>query len=78
MTLYIDNKPYIPDDARENMIQQIREAGESLIKNAKSLVGTEKYISDIRISFSVDPHPMGLPYIDVTKTYYPEKPFERK
>lgn len=63
--------------AREEMIRTIRDVGESLIKNAESIVGTEKYISDIRISFEVDAHPMGVPYVDVTKTFYPEKSFER-
>ena len=59
----------------EELVRQICEAGESLIKNAESIAGSEKYVSGltIRVDFSKDFNPV----IRVSKDFVPEKYLER-
>lgn len=61
----------------EKIVRQIRAVGESLIKNAESIVGTETYLTGIDISVyleaGIDTEP---PEINVTKRFVPEKTVE--
>ena len=63
------------EKVRMELITQVREIGESLIKNAESIVGTEKYLNGISISIDFDY--FSIPEIDVNKSFYPEKYMER-
>ena len=57
---------------REEYVRQIRAIGESLIKNAESIVGNEKYLKSIYISVNIDPQE-DAPMIDVSKSFVPEQ-----
>ena len=57
---------------REEYVRQIRAIGESLIKNAESIVGNEKYLKSIYISVNIDPYE-DAPMIDVSKSFVPER-----
>ena len=59
------------EQSKDELIHQIRYIGESLIKNADSIVGNEKYILGISISanVSIKDH---VPYIHVEKDFLPE------
>lgn len=61
------------DANRIKIVNAIRAAGESLIKNADSIAGDEKYISGLDIYFSVDLSEDRMPEIEVTKRFYPER-----
>lgn len=63
-------------DIRDEMVRQVRYIGESLIKNAESIVGTEKYIAEIKISASVDSKQDSLPHIEVNRSFLPERMVE--
>lgn len=64
------------DATRIKIANAIRAAGESLIKNADSIAGDEKYITGIDIMFSVNCNFEEAPEISVTKTFYPEGSIE--
>lgn len=69
------------DTNRIKIVNAIRAAGESLIKNADSIAGDEKYISGVDIYFSVDLSEDRMPEIEITKRFYPERlidGFEKK
>lgn len=61
------------DANRIKIANAIRAAGESLIKNADSIAGDEKYIIGVDIDFSIDCGFNEAPEISVTKRFYPEK-----
>ena len=75
------------DKLHEEYVREIRNVGESLIKNAESIVGTEKNLKSIYISFDIETLVMydtanrpcfsefldGAPEIEVRKTYFPER-----
>lgn len=59
---------------RDNLINQVRCAGQSLINNAESMVGTEELLTDFSISikFSVSADNAYIPTIDVSKSIIPD------
>lgn len=57
---------------REEYIRQVRYAGESIIKNAESIVGTEKYMGDLKLHVSINPDE-SAPTIKIDRTFLPEK-----
>ena len=58
-------------ETRKDLIRQVRYIGESLIKNAESIVGTEEYLKDVYIyvMLGVD----GAPTINVSRSFVPEQ-----
>lgn len=65
-------------NGNEEFVRQIREAGESLIKNAESIVGSETYLSGLKINIECFTGETIEPLeITVTKSFYPEKYIER-
>lgn len=63
------------ENPREEGIRQIKEIGESLILNAESIVGTEKYLCSICIQVEISPG--TIPEIDISRTFFPEGYLER-
>lgn len=63
------------ENPREKGIRQIKEIGKSLILNAESIVGTEKYLCSIciRAEISLD----TIPKIDISRTFFPEGYLEK-
>ena len=61
------------DSNRIKIVNAIRAAGESLIKNADSIAGDEAYITGLDIYFSVDLSEDRMPEIEITKRFYPER-----
>lgn len=69
------------DTNRIKIVNAIRAAGESLIKNADSIAGDEKYISGVDVFFNIDLSDDGMTEIEITKRFYPERlidGFEKK
>lgn len=62
----------IKTNHHEDLIRKVRAAGESLIKNAESIVGTEKYIADLRITVDIDATD-EVPTIDISRSFIPER-----
>lgn len=60
------------------MVQLIRDCGESLIKNAESIVGSEKYRNaEIDIHIHIDGFNNCAPNIKIERSFMPEKCVER-
>lgn len=67
-------EPLIREEVRDNLINQVRCAGQSLINNAESMVGTEELLTDfsISINFSVSADNAYIPTIDISKSIIPD------
>ena len=61
---------------REEIIQNIKDCGQSLIDNAEKIVSDYKYSKDFTITCYVNERD-GAPYISVDIDFYPEKWIER-
>lgn len=61
---------------REEIIQNIKDCGQSLIDNAESMVGSYKYLGEVTITCYVSERD-NLPNIEVSNHLYPEKTMER-
>lgn len=62
--------------AREEWVRQVREAGESLIKNAESIVGSERYLTGLDVSVDINPDD-EVPEIRVSRRFFPDAYIER-
>lgn len=61
-----------PEELHKIYVDQIRAVGESLIKNAESIAGNERYISSLYISVDFDPQ-INVPEISINRCYLPER-----
>ena len=59
-------------DHREKLIRKIKAIGQSLIDNAESIVGTEKYLTSLTISCYPFPTNDEIPDIRIRKSFVPE------
>lgn len=59
-------------DYREKLIRKVKAIGQSLIDNAESIVGTEKYLSSLTISCYPCPLNNDVPDIRISKSFVPE------
>lgn len=63
------------EQKKQELVRCIQDIGESLIKNAESIVGSEKYLKNIYISVNLNDQ--EEPSVEVTKEFLPEKFIER-
>lgn len=61
---------------REEIIQNIKDCGQSLIDNAEEMVGNLKFLTDITITCYVSENGHA-PYISVSADFIPENFIER-
>jgi hypothetical protein len=61
---------------KEQIIQNIKDCGQSLIDNAENIVNCYKYATGFTITLSVDERDES-PYISVNTTFNPEQFVER-
>lgn len=59
----------------EEAVRAVRFVGESLIKNAESIVGNEEFFQVLKIHATIDPC-LELPHIVVERNFIPERSFE--
>ena len=62
--------------SREEVIQNIKDCGQSLIDNAEKIVNDYKYTRRFTITCYVDERDQA-PYISVDSSFYPERLIER-
>lgn len=64
------------EEIHEELIRQVREVGESLVKNAKGYVGDDKFLTglEIHIEFDICDY---FPEITLTRRSAPERTMER-
>ena len=61
---------------REEIIQNIKDCGQSLIDNAENIANNYKYAKRLTITCYVDERDEA-PYISIDTSFYPEKLIER-
>lgn len=59
------------ESIREELIQNVKDCGDALIKNAEDIVGNYEYLKGVRITCYVD-FTDEAPYINVDTDFYPE------
>ena len=59
----------------EEAVRAVRFVGESLIKNAESIIGNEELFQIVKIHATINPY-HGLPRIVVERNFIPERSFE--
>lgn len=63
-------------NSREEIIQNIKDVGQSLIDNAEKIVNDYKYFRDLTITCYVN-ESNDAPYISIDSSFIPEKFVER-
>ena len=61
---------------REEIIQNIKDCGQSMIDNADKMVGDFKYLTDVTVTCYVNERDRA-PYVSVSTDFIPEGFFER-
>lgn len=59
--------------SKEDLIRNIRYVGESLIKNAESIVGTEEFLNDLVIRAHIPIYDDEIPSVKIEKIFIPEQ-----
>lgn len=59
----------------KNVVEQLKECGESIILNAESIVGSERYATDIIVTIKLSGG--EAPVINIDRDFLPEKFVER-
>ena len=62
--------------SKEKNIRDIKDAGQSLIDNAESIVGDYEYLSSIGIHIDLDANDRYTPKINTSVDFYPEQYME--
>lgn len=58
--------------SREELIEDIINAGKSIINNADSILGNEKYFLNCKVTFTIDRNINNIPTISVQREFIPE------
>ena len=61
---------------REELIEQIKHCGQSIIDNAESILGNERYFESITIIFDINRNKNCIPDIQVQRRFVPELEIE--
>ena len=62
----------------QELIQRVKEAGQSIIDNAESIAGDYKYQTEICIYATLDAGNAWVPEIRTEQTFLPEKYMDRR
>lgn len=54
----------------ETWVEYIKLAGQTIVDNAESIVGSEKYLASLNVTVSLYPH--EAPIINISRDFYPE------
>ena len=66
----------VDENWKEELIQNIKDCGQSLIDNAEKIAGDYQYTRGIIVTCHVDEGDEA-PYISVNSSFYPEKLIEK-
>lgn len=62
--------------SRDELIQQIKNCGQSIIDNAESILGNERYFESITIIFDINRDKNCIPDIQIQRRFIPESEIE--
>ena len=58
------------------LIKQIKDAGQAIIDNAESILGNERYFMDVHVNFVISRDFDQVPHIEINRHFIPEKQIE--
>ena len=61
---------------REDLVQEIKNCGESIIKNADSIVGNERYFLKAIVQFVIQRDSNGIATVQINREFIPENVIE--
>lgn len=61
---------------REELINEIKFVGQSIIDNADSILGNEKYFLGVRITSNIERNLGNVPTINISRNFIPEGDIE--
>ena len=61
---------------REEMIERIKSCGQYIVDNAETILGTEKYITDLYVTCNFFDRSQ-VPYVSINKDVVPDNYIER-
>lgn len=62
--------------SREELLTQIKNCGQSIIDNAESILGDERYFMRVNVSFDILRLRAEIPILEIKREFTPEKEFE--
>lgn len=62
--------------SREELLTQIKNCGQSIIDNAESILGDERYFMRVNVSFDILRLRAEIPKLEIKREFTPEKEFE--
>lgn len=62
--------------SREELLTQIKNCGQSIIDNAESILGNERYFMRVNVSFDILRLRAEIPTLEIKREFTPEKEFE--
>ena len=62
--------------SRNELINQIKHCGQSIIDNAESILGNERYFESITIIFDINRDKNCIPDIQIQRRFIPESEIE--
>ena len=60
----------------ERLIEDLKDAGKSIIDNAESVIGSEKWLHQVRVMITLNPSEATM--INVDRDFYPEGMIDRR
>ena len=60
----------------ERLIEDLKAAGQSIVDNAESIIGTERYLHQVRVTITLNPSEATM--INVDRDFYPEGMIDRR
>ena len=62
--------------SRNELIDQIKNCGQSIIDNAESILGNERYFESITVIFDINRNRNWMPDIQIQRRFIPESEIE--
>ena len=63
---------------RKELVEQIKQCGQSIIDNADDILGNERYFSHLQVDFQIFRSTNQIPCIEITRAFIPEQQIEDK
>lgn len=60
----------------DELVKELKDAGQSIIDNAESILGNERYFCDVGVNFVVKRLKDETPFIHIVREFIPEKQIE--
>ena len=70
MNIHVEETKETKLNYRERLIEDLKAAGQSIIDNAESIIGSEKWLHQVQVMITLNPSEVTM--INVDRDFYPE------